>query len=124
MNPGTKNSNYARDERSTGNLLKGPRGPKTRYVTAAQILDAIEDRFGESFADMQARIFKEYHDRCYEIDADSVDRKAFMNLFLHFSNKLTQNAPTQVEVADTTAQLTTEEIKERAKAIALTLTSS
>ena len=96
------------------NLKKGGNpGQKTRYVTAGQLLDAIEARFGEPFAQSQADVFFDYYQRSLHPEATAADHKTFLSLFIHFSKTLTQAAPQQVEIEDK-KNLSTEELRARA----------
>lgn len=119
------NPNMARGDASKANLKPGNKlGKKlTRYVTAGQLLDSIENKFGKPFADTQADIFFDWYERAYDSSAEprvqAHAQKVFMNLFMHFSHKLTQNAPQQIEVDDTTERMSTDELKARALEIAM-----
>lgn len=114
------NPNQARSN-TLSNLKKGGTGGgrATRYVTAGQLLDAFENKFGMPFAEFQMDVFHDYFQKTYQGDASKDEVKTFMTLFMHFSNKLTQGAPQQVETINENdpSLLTSEQLKEKIDAL-------
>ena len=103
--------------KTLSNLNRGKPGPKSRFVTTEQLLNAFENKFGQPFADFQMGVFHDYWSKHEDPECSKDDKRLFMQMFLYFSNKLTQNAPQTYEVEDL-KKMSTDDLRAQAVEVA------